>query len=441
MMTKRLAPLPLIIVLVLTACTGVEAPPRLEITPFPTATPGQVIFGELLPPDTVFIASDNTLPTPVSIGVLPTAAPDFGQCPARSDTTLEQTPPQSVDVIIEEAARYLATGGDVGVLLETLRETWDVIPSDAPARADIDYTGEGISDVLLPISAPDGTSALAILGCRAGTTAVLYEIRSDTAIPPTILAFADVNHDRRNDVLYAASVCPEERESDADCDYQTQLITWSAQRSRFIELLPPSVFSASPPTVSDFDSDQVSEVIVRLERRGTAQTGPLRTGTNVYDWNGSQYVLSIVELDAPRFKVQVLHEGDKALLRGDTASAKSIYQTAISDTSLRFWFDDEPDVLQSYAFYRLLQTQVLTLDATQTNTITEIQSLYTNPATAPVYAEMALRFYETFTNEANVGSACTAVSAIIAARPEALSQLNRYGSRNPTYTQADLCPF
>lgn len=440
MMTKRFAPLTLIFFLTLAGCIGVEAPPRLEITPFPTATPGQVVFGELLPPDTVFIPQDS-IPTPVSIGVIPTAAPDFGQCPARSDVVLEQSPPQSVEVIIEEATRYLAAGGDVGTLLETLRETWRVIPDDAPARGDIDYTGEGISDILLPLSAPDGTAALVVLGCRAGSAAVLYEVMSDTAVPPTVLAFADVNRDRRNDVLYAAPVCPDERESDADCDYQTQLVTWSAQRSRFVELLPPGVFSASLPTASDFDGDEVTELSVRLERRGTAETGPLRTGTNVYDWNGSQYVLSIVELDAPRFKIQVLHEGDKALLRGDTASAKSIYQTAINDSDLRFWFDDEPDLLQSYAFYRLLLTQVLTLDAAQTATIAEIQRIYPDPNTAPVYAALAYTFYETFTNQANVGSACAAVGAIIASRPEAVEQLNRYGSRNPSYTQADLCPF
>lgn len=440
-MLKRLSPLTLLLTLMLAACLPIDAPPRLEITPFPTTTPGRVINGELLSPGSVFIPPDAANPTPVSIGVVPTAAPDFGLCPPRSDATLEASAPQSAEVIIEEAARYLAAGGDPGTLLETLRQTWRVIPQDAIARADIDYTGEGISDVLLPISAPDGSAALVILGCRAGSAAVLYEARSDTSVPPTVLAFADVNRDRRNDVLYTALVCPDERESDAECDYQTQLVTWSAQRSRFVELLPPGVFSANPPTVNDFDGDEVSEVIVRLERRGTAQTGPLRTGTNVYDWNGSQYVLSIVELDAPRFKIQVLHEGDKALLRGDTVSAKSIYQTALNDLDLRFWFDDEPDPLKSYTFYRLLQTQILTLDVAQTTTIAEIQRLYPDINTAPVYAVMAQTFYETFTNQANVGSACAAVGAIVTARPESLTQLNRYGSRNPAYTETDLCPF
>ncbi len=432
----------LIIVLTLAACVPVEAPPRIEITPFPTVTPGRVVLGELLPPGSVFVPDDSVAAaTPVNIASMPTAAPDFSICPARAEVELETTPPQSASVIIEEATRYLAVGGDPGTLLETMRRTWRVIPADAPARADIDYTGEGISEVLIPFSAPDGSAALIVLGCRAGSYAVLYESLSDTDTPPQVLAFADVNRDRRNDLLYAALVCPDERESVADCDYQTQLITWSAQRSRFVELLPAGVLSQEPPSVSDFDNDEVSEVVVRLSRTGTAQTGPLRTGTNVYDWDGTQYVLSIIELDPSRFKIQVLHEGDRALLRGDLTSAKTIYQTAISDTSLRFWFNDEPDLLQSYAFYRLLQTQVATLDPNQTNTFTDIQRIYPDPAAGPVYAALARTFYETFTSDSNVGSACAAVSAIIAQRPEALTQLNRYGSRSPTYSETDLCPF
>jgi hypothetical protein len=425
----------------LSACAPLEAPPRLEITPFPTVTPGHVLVGELLPVGAVVLPAEGAPATPVNIAAQTTPAPDFGACPPRADVPLEASAPQTLDVVIEESTRYLANGGDPGTLLETLREAWRVIPPAAPARGDIDYSGEGVAELLLPLAAADGQAALVVLGCRAGSAAVLYEARSDTATPPQILAFADVNRDRRNDLLFSAPTCPPERESDAACDYRTQLLTWSAQRSRFVELLPADVLSAQPPTVSDFDNDEVSEVIVQLTRTGTAQTGPLRTGTHIYDWNGTQYVLSIVELDAPRFKIQALHEGDRALLRGDSASAKSIYQTAFDDPDLRFWFDDEPDILQSYTLYRLLQTQVLTLDPAQLTTIGEIQRLYPDLNTAPVYAVLAQAFYETFTSQSNVGSACAAVGAIIAGRPDALAQLNRYGDRNPTYTETDLCPF
>jgi hypothetical protein len=181
--------------------------------------------------------------------------------------------------------------------------------------------------------------------------------------------------------------------------------------------------------------------VVRLENRGTAETGPLRTGTNVYDWNGSQYVMSIVELEPPRFMIQVLHEGDRALLRGDYPTAETIYREAIDNDELRYWFDDEPDLLNSYAHYRLLQAQVLMASVGQTTTVSEINRIYPDPAASPVYAQMARAFIETFQSESDVSSACDAVETIIAAQPQAVEQLNRYGSRSPSYTAQDLCPF
>jgi hypothetical protein len=161
----------------------------------------------------------------------------------------------------------------------------------------------------------------------------------------------------------------------------------------------------------------------------------------VYDWNGNQYVLSIVELEPPRFMIQVLHEGDRALLRGDYPAAEAVYREAIDNDELRYWFDDEPDLLQSYAHYRLLQAQVVTASIGQTTTIAEINRIYPDPAASPVYAQMARLFLETFQATADVHSACVAVETIIAAQPQAVDQMNRYGSRSPTYTAQDLCPF
>ncbi len=62
-------------------------------------------------------------------------------------------------------------------------------------------------------------------------------------------------------------------------------------------------------------------------------------------------------------------------------------------------------------------------------------------AAAPPYAQMALEFWNAFQITNNLHSACLKAQEVILARPEALSLLNRYGSRSPTYTATDLCPF
>jgi hypothetical protein len=66
---------------------------------------------------------------------------------------------------------------------------------------------------------------------------------------------------------------------------------------------------------------------------------------------------------------------------------------------------------------------------------------YPDLTTAPVYAEMALRYWSAFQASNNLASACAEVQAIIAARPEALALLNRYGTRSPVVTAAQVCPF
>ncbi|MEB2366312.1 MAG: hypothetical protein OZ933_09520 [Chloroflexota bacterium] len=429
-----------LIALLLAACAPSPEPERRAITPFPTATIGRVVYGDLLPSGVSLIGQPELSAPSTVVAIAPpaTATPDFSACPAaNAEVALEDSPPANATVLIEEITRYLNLGGDAETLIDVLRNDWDVTPNDAIARADIDYTGEGRPDVLIPYVSPDGEAGIAVFGCRAGTVEVLFEAVSDTDQPPTVLAFLDVNRDRRNDLLLAIPSCP----TAETCEYRTQLVTFSPERSRFVDLLPPNVTSTEPPQVLDFDNDEVSEIVVRLTSRGTAETGPLRTGSNIYDWNGAQYVLSIVELEPPRFKIQVLHEGDRALLRGDYAAAETIYRSAIDNTDLRFWFNDEPDVLQSYALYRLLQAQVVQASPLQTTTFQEIQRIYDDPERTPVYAQMARTFLETFQSTANVSSACEAVRTIIDGAPEALAQLNRYGSRSPSYTAQDLCPF
>jgi hypothetical protein len=66
---------------------------------------------------------------------------------------------------------------------------------------------------------------------------------------------------------------------------------------------------------------------------------------------------------------------------------------------------------------------------------------YPDATTAPVYVTMINTFWNGFQVTNNMHSACLEVQAIIAQRPEAVGLLNRYGSRSPSYTAQDLCPF
>src|SRR5690606_14885761 len=114
------------------------------------------------------------------------------------------------------------------------------------------------------------------------------------------------------------------------CQYQNHLITWQSQLGRFVNLIDGEIESESLPAPSDVDNDQIAEIIVRMENGGNAETGPLRTGVNIWDWNGASYVQSITQLDPPRFRIQVIHEADRLLSRLNADEAISLYQLALT---------------------------------------------------------------------------------------------------------------
>jgi hypothetical protein len=420
--------------------------PRLEITPFPTMTPGRVLRAPLLSADTLPEGQLNPA-TAVAIAVLPTATPDLFTCPPLSDdATLEATPPQNPPIIIEEITRYLRAGGSFATLAETLDQAWGVLGEGGIARDDIDLTGEGRGEFIVSYAPPGGRGTLLILGCVAGTVELLYEAESDLAAPPALLTLGDMNRDRRNDLLFSARRCPEGALSAASdeaeaCQYLTRLLTWNAREDRFVNLLTDDLLTFDAPEAADVDQDEVSEVVVRLENRGTQATGPLRTGLNVYDWDGTRYVLSIAQYDAPRFKIQVLHEADRAFERGDLVNAIALYNVALNNPDLRFWFNDEVEALRSYALYKLLVVQTQAGGIPQIDAFQLLISAYPDLAAGPVYAALAQTFLTTFQTSAAIGNACAEVVSAINQRPEALDLLNRYGSQSPTYTARDLCPF
>lgn len=439
-MTRRLCGF-LALILILAACQPETTPVEQYPTavPFPTVTPGRLIHGIL--PTAYAPGSGAALANPATAMALanrPTPTPQYGVCPPLAEPPSPPQPPAGQDRGAT-IARYLSDGASIPALDNLLRTEWGLLGETATFRSDLDFTGEGTADILLAVAAPDTGGALFVFGCANGRYLPLYDNLTGGDLPPQIILAGDMNYDGTADLLYTAYIC--DAASGEDCAYDTQLLAWDAGSGRFTSLLTRPITSAEPPAPNDVDSDQVLELVVRLTDSGSVATGPLRTGVNIYDWNGAAYVLSITQLDPPRFKIQVIHEADNAFNRLEIEEAISLYELANRDATLRYWYNDEPAALNSYALYRLLVAFAYTEDDRMLPSYQAALQNYPDPATAPVYALMTTTFWDAFQVSYNMHSACAAVQSVIAARPEALGLLNRYGSRNPTYTAGDLCPF
>lgn len=436
-MLQRLSLMALLLLIVAACQTAPPPAAGPTIIPFPTMTPGALIRGFLLTPAPRPVEGDglSNPATAVALANRPTATPDFARCPPAAEVTLPQQP-SAGRVIADAVVRYLSDGGSAATLDATIRGQWNILNDNGLVRADLDLTGEGVADVLMSYRAPDDGGSLLIAGCGDGRYNVRY-LSSFGGDTPTVIQIGDLNADGRPDILFASQTCAKKDQ----CTYGTQLITWRPDLARFVSLLERDISSDRLPTVNDVDGDHVSEIVVRRDNPGNSTTGPLRTGVDIYDWNGATYVRSIVQPDPPRFRILVIQDADSAFARLDMNEAIRLYRLALDNANLQPWRSDEGPVLQSYSLYRILLAHSYLDDRQNLDAYQAIVDAYPDPATAPVYAALSTSFWNAFQITNNLHSACVEVQKLIEQKPEALDLLNRYGDRSPTTSADMLCPF
>jgi hypothetical protein len=409
------------------AATTISQP---VVVPFPTVTQGRALTGDL--PTLRAVGFENPFPAAIQ----PTPAPNRALCPAPDTTARLDPQPAAPRDTAAAINRFLSAGGSPAALDAALRTEWGVLGDSGFVRANFDMTGEGAPEVITSILTPSG-GMLAIFGCVDGRTETLYEIVLSGGAPQ-ILTTDDLNFDGIPELQFTSRSCAR---GDQDCTFRTQIVSWRPALGRVVNLLGEPILSSAPPRVEDVDQDQVMELVIRFDDDGNAATGPRRTGIGVYDWNGAGYVRALTQLDPPRYRIQVVHLADAAF-RGDAyEEAAALFQLVLNDTSLRNWQNDDGGVLPPYAAYRLLLIYSALEDERRTALMQVLQTQFPDEAAAPVYIQLAFRFWNALQVTNNLRSACAEVQGIISTRPEAVSLLNRYGSESPVYAAGDICPF
>jgi hypothetical protein len=441
-MMKRIALLTFLL-LITAACQAAPQTVSLQTEePFPTMTLGQQLEGRLPTQGARPIFQSN--PATVAAGVnRTTATPNSSRCPfANNESQLAPFPSSRVDAI-NLILEFLNDGGTSERLQQAILSDWDAFGENGYLEI-VDLTGEGTPEIILGYIAPGDVGTLLIFACQAGRYLQLYESVNDGIDPPQLILVGDINNSPPSELVIARRRC-----SDAEtCDFQTQIVSWAYTVGRFVNLLPDTLLTLDVPELRDIDDDRVLEIVITLDSNGTTTTGPLRTGFNIYDWNGQIYVLSIIQLEPPRYTIQVIHEGDKSFSQLNMVAAIQAYELALRDEELRFWFNDGPINTISYAQYRLILAYsylgnsagiITTLDQMNAQFLTaETDSELTD---APVYVQMANVFVDSLSNVGDLHEACLTVQTIIEERPEALQFINRFGNRSPNYSVLELCPY
>jgi len=402
-------------------------------------TVGAALSGLLPPPPPLADAPELANPaTAVAIASAPTSTPDLSVCPTPRGGVVLEARPQTVEEGTERLLRFFNQGGTTRDLNASLRLRWRQVGD--PASPSADLLGGGQGAVIVAYRAPGDLGVLHVFACLDGRYRLIHSVNADGEEPPQVAFVGDMNAPPPAELVISRRVCL----SADDCELETQILAWDG--ARLANLLDAPLRSLELPQARDVDEDRVLELVVNLTSRGSSQTGPLRTGVHIYDWDGLSYTLSILQLDPPRFRIQVVHEGDKAFSRQDYAAAAEAYRLALDDEGLRAWYNDETDTLLSYALYRLILASSLSSDGRLSEALTRLNTQFplapdADPASLPPFVLMAYRWSDSFARSGDLHVACIDTLLIVEEQPDILRLLNRYGSRSPSYAALDLCPF
>lgn len=429
---------------------------------FATATPGGVVSVPLVTPPGDENNGEPAAPVPAAEGAaiiapvgtataaaarVATATAEAAAPPVQatyqpSDCPVPRNPPPPgrPATFVEfpaTIAQYLSAGGPTPLLESALR-TWGAITeAGGLVKVDTDVTGNGGAEVIITIYDPDRVGRdpqpgqLLIFGCENGGYRLLYASTQDPQIGlPELLRVGDMNGDARAEVVYQVEHCTDV----GTCTGEAQILTWDSVLGNF---RPLNVGPISAPnarfSVGDVEGDGILELSVSSQ-----SDGPPRTTTQIWDWNGSSYLLAVVELAPPQYRIHMLYDADAALAAGDYRQAREAYQRVLTDETLLPWTQpNERSYLNAFALYRLVLTYAALGDFAQAQAALDQMAGVGTPGSG--YTNLARAFWDEYSASQNFSMACAIVRSVAASQPGTLDVLNSYDSRE--YTIQDICPY
>ena len=368
----------------------------------------------------------------------PTRASAAAACPVPPGSILEPEIPTILD--------YLNAGGAPDGLAAALEEQ-GLAPLEGPALIAVDLTGDGLEDLALAhLIPPDAEAApggiTLILECAGQAYRVAYQDPLEFTGETPVLHFAqDLTGDGVADLITAHRLCGAHT-----CFEQVMALTWVGLT--FENRLQGASDDLPYPVVEIVGPDESGGFALALTSTGIASVGagPYRQRTRTWRWDPvSQALLPGPDALLPsNFRIHVLLDADQAALAGDYAEANDLYHRVITDEALEdVEFGPAPrDHLIAYAMFRQVVTYALMRDLGDAQAAYGIlQNTYPDGAPGRAYAELATAFRDVYAASEDTAAACAAARAYAAAHQSDVLGPLYYGYANPTYTEADLCPF
>lgn len=451
--------------------------PTVSNTPAPSNTPRATVIPMVAP---TFEPSPTTFDVVTIVTRTPASA---AQCPVidsglKPDVEAWLDENTFVTLKDEPVLEFLNQGGSPDAVIIALEQKWAWF-RERHLGARQDLTGDGVAELIL-----SDRRIVYVLGCRDGQYQALLSVTDDPSWMWSIrfLLPGDMNLDGVSEIIideYGGHSYPAETVAIYEWGgtafvslVDDVLLTEDCGLSRASALL-------ADVTVRDVDENGTFELLLAGEPVPGAQYmqgPPWREMTNIYAWNGVQFVCTQVEYAQPEYRIQAAQDGDRALVAGEYDRALDFYQQTIFSDKLEEWtYDrlrweincsasmdacgshstptagaDEYYVLAAYARYRIMLLHILRGYLAEAETVyNTLQEKFPPGQLGRAYAEMATAFWEEYQGSQSIGPACGKAVEYATAHPEdVLSHLGNgdfaamyFGVQSLAYTPEDMCPF
>jgi hypothetical protein len=351
-------------------------------------------------------------------------------------------PAPSVATVLD----FLNAGGSPESLPAAL-EAEGLAPLEGPAFLAADLTGDGFEDLALAYLAPSEDPAapggvIALFECAGREYRPAFQDAvEDPAETPVLHAAQDLTGDGAADLVAAHRMCGAHT-----CFEKISVFIWDG--SGFANRLEGASDDLPYPTVEITGPDDEGSYALALTGTGIASAGagPYRQRVREWRWDAPAQALIPGEdvLLPSEYRIHVLLDADGAALAGDYTAAHDLYYRVITDDTLMdVEFNPSPrDQLTAYAMFRQVVTYILMRDLGDARVAYGIlQNSAPNGAPGHAYAQLATAFWDASGEGEDLAAGCIAAQGYAAAHQSDVLGPLYYGYANPTYTEADLCPY
>jgi hypothetical protein len=340
---------------------------------------------------------------------------------------------------------FLNAGGDPDALAGALLDE-GLAPPEGPVVLSADLSGDGLEDLALAFLIPPDAEAtaggaIAVFACDGQAYRLAFQESTDPAQTPVLYFAEDLSGDGTGDLVMSRRLCGAHT-----CFEQVSVLVWDGVS--FTNRLRGASDDLPYPIVDIVGPDSDGRTALSLTGTAIASVGagPYRQVSRTWRWDTEARAL-LPEPDVllpSDFRIHVLLDADRAALAGDYDAAHDLYYRVVTDEMLQdVEFGPSPrEQLIAYAMFRQMVTYVLRQDLGDAQVVYGIlQNSYPDGAPGRAYAELGTAFWEAHQASGDLAAACAAARAYAAAHaPDVLGPLY-YGYANPTYTEADVCPF